>query len=111
MGPIGRFKSFLVDDVDGVTADETVTFALDGVVYEIDLTADHAAELRAAFAHWVANTRVSGRPAETRSTRRSEHWKVERRDEDQRTVPRERLHRVRARSRLRRYPGRTRSSP
>jgi len=50
--------------VDGGTADETVTFALDGVSYEIDLTTEHAAELRDALAHWVANARkTSGRPA------------------------------------------------
>ena len=33
----------LIDDIDGGDADETVTFALDGVSYEIDLTAKHAA--------------------------------------------------------------------
>ncbi|QTE31537.1 histone-like nucleoid-structuring protein Lsr2 [Pengzhenrongella sicca] len=59
-----KVQVLLVDDVDGVTADETVTFALDGISYEIDLTTDHAAELRAAFAHWVANARkTSGRTA------------------------------------------------
>ena len=59
-----KVQVLLLDDVDGGTADETVTFALDGVSYEIDLTAGHAAELRAAFAHWVGNARkISGRPA------------------------------------------------
>ena len=59
-----KVQVLLVDDIDGVTADETVTFALDGVSYEIDLTADHAAELRSAFTRWVANARkISGRPA------------------------------------------------
>lgn len=38
------------DDVDGGEASETVTFALDGVNYEIDLSADNATKLRAAVA-------------------------------------------------------------
>jgi len=31
----------LIDDVDGTEADQTVTFALDGVSYEIDLNDQH----------------------------------------------------------------------
>jgi hypothetical protein len=59
-----KVQVLLVDDIDGGTADETVTFSLDGVSYEIDLTADHAKELRDAFAHWVGHARkVSGRSA------------------------------------------------
>ncbi|MBO3088695.1 histone-like nucleoid-structuring protein Lsr2 [Cellulomonas dongxiuzhuiae] len=57
-----KVQVLLVDDLDGGTADETVTFGLDGVTYEIDLTSDNAAKLRDAFAQWVANARkVSGR--------------------------------------------------
>ena len=33
-----KVQVLLVDDIDGGTADETVTFGLDGVTYEIDLT-------------------------------------------------------------------------
>ena len=40
----------LEDDLDGSVADETVTFALDGVTYEIDLNAKNAGELRDALA-------------------------------------------------------------
>ncbi|MFE5311217.1 Lsr2 family protein [Isoptericola sp. NPDC056573] len=47
----------LIDDIDGGDADETVTFALDGVSYEIDLTSKHAAELRDAFATWIGHGR------------------------------------------------------
>lgn len=55
----------LIDDIDGSDADETVTFALDGVSYEIDLTSKHAAELRDALATWIGHgrkttTRVGG---------------------------------------------------
>jgi len=56
----------LVDDLDGSTAAETVSFALDGAKYEIDLTAAHAADLRATLAPWIkagrkTSTRTSGR--------------------------------------------------
>ncbi|MFE6971234.1 Lsr2 family protein [Isoptericola sp. NPDC057653] len=47
----------LIDDIDGSDADETVTFALDGVSYEIDLTSAHASELRDAFATWIGHGR------------------------------------------------------
>ncbi len=54
----------LVDDIDGGTAVETVTFSLDGVSYEIDLTAEHARELRDGFGQWVGHARrLPGRTA------------------------------------------------
>ena len=60
----------LVDDLDGSTADETVTFALDGVSFEIDLSTRNASRLRAAFAPFVeAGTKLtSGGARETRTT-------------------------------------------
>jgi len=55
-------KVILTDDIDGPPADETVSFSLDGVSYEIDLTGDNAARLRDAFAPWVgAGRRTGGR--------------------------------------------------
>ncbi|MBB4904733.1 histone-like nucleoid-structuring protein Lsr2 [Actinophytocola algeriensis] len=52
----------LVDDLDGGKADETVTFALDGVEFEIDLSADNAAQLRDTLAEFVGHgRRVGGR--------------------------------------------------
>lgn len=50
-------KVVLVDDLDGSAADETVTFAVDGSVYEIDLSKKHAKELRAAVARYVEAAR------------------------------------------------------
>ncbi|MFH5824943.1 Lsr2 family protein [Georgenia sp. AZ-5] len=50
----------LVDDIDGSAADETVTFALDGVSYEIDLSSEHAKALRESFAEWVGHGRRAG---------------------------------------------------
>lgn len=53
----------LVDDLDGSsTAAETVTFNLDGVDYEIDLTVKHAKQIRSEFKPWVeAGRRTGGR--------------------------------------------------
>ncbi len=57
-----KVQVVLVDDLDGGVADETVTFSLDGVAYEIDLSTANAAGLREAMAPWVAVARrVSGR--------------------------------------------------
>jgi len=59
-----RTQIIWVDDVDGTEANETVTFGLDGVSYEIDLSDSNAASLRQALAGWVGNARkVGGRSA------------------------------------------------
>lgn len=50
----------LVDDLDGSEAEETVTFGLDGVTYEIDLSKDNAAALRLAVARFVDPARKVG---------------------------------------------------
>ena len=63
-----KVQVLLVDDVDGGTADETVTFGLDGVSYEIDLTAANAAKLRDVIGTWVGSARKVGRTG--RATRR-----------------------------------------
>jgi|SRR5579859_1785600 len=63
----------LIDDIDGGEAAETVTFALDGSSYSIDLSERNAASLRDALAVYVANarrgTRGPGRPAGPRRGR------------------------------------------
>ena len=50
----------LVDDIDGGRADETVSFALDGRSYEIDLSAHNAASLRKALDEYVSRARKAG---------------------------------------------------
>lgn len=50
----------LVDDLDGSEADETVEFGLDGISYQIDLSADNASELRDALAQYIEHARRSG---------------------------------------------------
>lgn len=53
----------LVDDFDGEgPADETVEFSIDGVSYEIDLSAKNAKKIREDFKQWIdAGRRVGGR--------------------------------------------------
>lgn len=65
-----KVQVILVDDLDGGSADETVTFSLDGVSYEIDLSKDNAAALRDSLASWVGHARKVGRSA-ARPARRS----------------------------------------
>lgn len=55
-----RVQIILEDDIDGGPADETVTFGLDGVTYEIDLNDKNAAALRDAIATYTANARRAG---------------------------------------------------
>jgi hypothetical protein len=49
-----------VDDLDGSEASSTVSFALDGRSYEIDLSEGNAAKLRDSLAAFVAAARRSG---------------------------------------------------
>lgn len=55
-----KVQVLLVDDLDGGEADETVTFALDGVTYEIDLTTDNADKLRGLLGPYVDGGRRTG---------------------------------------------------
>ncbi|TCJ21061.1 histone-like nucleoid-structuring protein Lsr2 [Nocardioides jejuensis] len=78
----------LIDDIDGGDADETVSFALDGTSYEIDLASANAARLREALAPYVGHARkvaggrrtaakkagASGGTREVREWARSNGW-------------------------------------
>ena len=69
-----KVQVLLVDDLDGGEASETVSFALDGNNYEIDLSGKNATELRDAFAKYVGAARKVGRATSSpggRSARRS----------------------------------------
>lgn len=61
----------LEDDLDGGEAVETVSFALDGVSYEIDVNESNATKLRDALAMWVGHARRTGGRARTGSAGRS----------------------------------------
>jgi|SRR5690242_15715877 len=59
-----------IDDLDGSRASGTVSFALDGKAYEIDLSDDNATRLRDSLASFVAAARRSGAaPQRPRATR------------------------------------------
>ncbi|MDI3388901.1 Lsr2 family protein [Streptomyces sp. B-S-A8] len=55
-----KVQVLLVDDLDGGEADETVTFALDGKQYEIDLTTANADKLRGLLGPYVKGGRRTG---------------------------------------------------
>jgi hypothetical protein len=52
----------LVDDLDGTVSEDisTVSFALDGAQYEIDLTEDNANQLRETLADFIEAARRTG---------------------------------------------------
>ncbi len=54
-----KIQVLLIDDLDGGEAEGTVRFGLDGVEYEIDLSAEHAGALRRALAPFVGAARRS----------------------------------------------------
>lgn len=66
-----KVQVLLVDDLDGGEADETVTFALDGKSYEIDLNTANADKLREALADFVKAGRRTGRVSGGRGKGRS----------------------------------------
>jgi hypothetical protein len=67
-----KVQVLLVDDLDGGEAAETLTFALDGIAYEIDLSKDHAQTLRESLATYVGSARrVNGRVGGARTRGRA----------------------------------------
>lgn len=52
-----KVQIILEDDLDGSEATETVSFALDGTTYEIDLNDANAAKLRDALAVYIGHGR------------------------------------------------------
>lgn len=61
----------LTDDIDGSEAAETIRFGLDGAQYEIDLSADHAEQLRNALDPFRAAARKASTKGGVRSTDRA----------------------------------------
>ncbi|MEV0248826.1 Lsr2 family protein [Nocardia sp. NPDC050712] len=59
----------LVDDYDGKSkAEETVSFAIDGIAYEMDLSTLNAKQLRSTFEQWTPHARKVGRAARSKSS-------------------------------------------
>lgn len=50
----------LIDDLDGTAASETITFAIDGSTYEIDLSDKNATALRNALRRYTTAARKTG---------------------------------------------------
>jgi hypothetical protein len=67
-----RFQVLLVCDLHGdeTPGVETVSFAVDGAAYEIDVCEAHGTKLRSAFAPYVAAGRRAGRGGGGGSRRR-----------------------------------------
>ena len=55
-----KVQTLYIDDIDGSEAAGTVRFGLDGVDYEIDLSAGHADELHAALRTYIDHGRKVG---------------------------------------------------
>ena len=68
-----KVQVILSDDLDdSISADETVTFALDGTTYEIDLSDKNASEMRDVFGKYVSAARkVSSRGSRASGSGRS----------------------------------------
>ncbi len=64
-----KIQTLFIDDLDSSAAEGTVRFGLDGAEYEIDLSAEHAQQLRDALTRYVSAARRVGsgsrRPART----------------------------------------------
>ncbi|WP_380161946.1 Lsr2 family protein [Kineococcus sp. R86509] len=57
-----RTTTHVIDDVDGASpATERIVFALEGAGYEIDLSADHAHQLRADLDVFIQHARRTGK--------------------------------------------------
>jgi hypothetical protein len=64
-----KVQVILSDDLDdSISADETVTFALDGTTYEIDLSEENATEMRDVFGKYVSAARKVSRGGGTRAS-------------------------------------------
>jgi hypothetical protein len=67
-----KIQTLFIDDLDGGDAEGTVRFGLDGMEYEIDLSAAHAKALRKAVQKYVAAGRKvtpARRPGRSNSRR------------------------------------------
>jgi nucleoid-associated protein Lsr2 len=64
-----KVQVLLVDDLDGGEASETVSFSLDGVSYEIDLSSNNASKLRKDLAAYIDHARKASGVGRRRRSR------------------------------------------
>ena len=74
--------TMLTDDLDGREADETVTFGLDGISYEIDLSGKNGRRLRQVMEPYIQAGSKVGRGGIVRSAGRSAGGSATNRDEN-----------------------------
>ena len=55
-----KVQVFLVDDVDGSEASESVSLGVDGTTYELDLSDKNAKKLRDELGPWIKAARKTG---------------------------------------------------
>lgn len=60
-GMAQQTQTVLIDDMDGSPAAETVSFAIDGAAYQIELSEKNAGALRDLLAPYVGHARRAGR--------------------------------------------------
>jgi len=65
-----RFARELVDDLDGTVAGETISFALDGESYKIDLSMKNAERFRQAVRPYIDRAEIAY------LDERLEHWSL-----------------------------------
>ena len=66
-----KIQVLLVDDIDGSEATETVSFGLDGMSYEIDLSSGNAGQLRTELTQYVEHARKAGNTQTRRRRQRN----------------------------------------
>lgn len=67
-----RVEVLLIDDIDGGDADQTITFAVDGVNYEIDLKDKNAEKFRKLLTQYTDKARKVGKGSKSKTTRTTE---------------------------------------
>ncbi|KIH99678.1 hypothetical protein LP52_05375 [Streptomonospora alba] len=95
-----QVQVLLVDDMDGGTAEETVSFALDGTFYEIDLNSDNAEDLRRSLASFVESARKVRGTKSTGSKRKNRQSNSRERTADIRAWARQQGKQVNDRGRI-----------
>ena len=88
-----RIEVELVDDIDGSPAQHTITFALDGVHYEIDLNKHHAQQLRSVLAPYLEKARTAEKTDKPRTSKQREREERRQRQENKQLTEQIRIQR------------------
>lgn len=72
-----KIQTILTDDLTGEPAAETVQFGVDGRYYELDLSKDHAKQLRAELKTFARHARPVAPPKPAQEAARIRVWAQE----------------------------------